>query len=180
LNGAAPPAAAPQPGCPVYIAGSGWECFDRFEYSATDPIANTWKNLAPPAGNPCGQPTGNSALTGDIELLAFEKYVASKLRISCVDIGNHIVYLTGSALVDASLNTAQGFIPTHRYLVENVEDELTQPGQWFLDRSATPRTLTYLANPGDNPNTDAVIVPQLPQVLVAFDLQYVTFQGLTF
>ena len=40
--------------------------------------------------------------------------------------------------------------------------------------------LTYLANPGENPNTDTVIVPQLPQVLVASNLQYVTFQGLTF
>ena len=58
-----------------------------------------------------------------------------------------------------------------------MEDELTQPGQWFLDRSTTPWTLTYLANPGENPNTDTVIVPQLTQFLVASNLQYVTFQG---
>ncbi len=64
--------------------------------------------------------------------------------------------------------------------MENVQDALTQPGQWFLDRSTTPWTLTYLANAGENPNTDTVIIPQLPQVLVASNLQYVTFQGLTF
>jgi len=180
LNAAAPPAAAPNPNCSVYVSGSGWECFDRFQYAATDPISSAWKNLAPAAGNSCGEPTGNQALIGDIELLAFEKYTASKLRISCVDAANHLVYLTGSVLVDASLHTAQGFIATHRYLVENVQDELTQAGQWFLDRSTSPWTLTYLANPGENPDTDTVIIPQRTEVLVASDLQYVTFQGLTF
>ncbi|HTR02694.1 MAG TPA: right-handed parallel beta-helix repeat-containing protein, partial [Thermoanaerobaculia bacterium] len=76
--------------------------------------------------------------------------------------------------------TEGGFIAGNRYLVENVPSELTQPGQWFLDRSATPWTLTYLAAAGENPNTDLVVVPQLPQVLVASNLQYVTFRGLTF
>jgi hypothetical protein len=180
LNAPAPPAAAPNANCAVYIAGSGWECFDRFKYAATDPIVNTWKNLAPATGNACGQPAGNPSLTGDIELLDFEKYTASKLRISCVDATNHIVYLTGPALADPSLYTAHGFIPTHRYLVENIQDELNQAGQWFLDRSTAPWTITYLANPGENPNTDTVIIPQLTGVLVTSNLRYVTFQGLTF
>jgi len=68
----------------------------------------------------------------------------------------------------------------HRYVVENIKNELTQPGQWFLDRSKTPWTLTYLANTGENPPTDTVIVPQSTQVLVATGLQWVTFQGITF
>lgn len=51
-------------------------------------------------------------------------------------------------------------------------------GSWTS--STTPWTLTYLANPGENPNADAVIAPQLTEVLVASNLQYVTFQGLTF
>ncbi len=95
LKGAAPPAAAPNANCSVYIAGSGWECFDRFQYSKADPIVNTWKNLAPAAGNPCGQPAGNPALAGDIELLVFEQFSTSKLRISCIDTANQILYLTG-------------------------------------------------------------------------------------
>jgi hypothetical protein len=68
----------------------------------------------------------------------------------------------------------------HRYIVENLKDSLTQAGQWFLDRSKSPWTLTYLANSGEDPATDAVIVPQATQLLVANYLQYVTFQGLTF
>jgi uncharacterized protein (TIGR03437 family) len=180
LNAPAPPAVAPDPNCSVYFAGSGWECYDRFQFQATDPIVSTWKNLAPPAGNHCGQPAGNTALAGDIELVNFEQYSVSKLRLSCVDTAHHIVYLTGDTATEADHPVAHGFIPNHRYLIENVQDDLTQPGQWFLDRSATPWTLTYLANPGENPNTDSVIVPQLTQVLVASNLQYVTFQGLTF
>jgi uncharacterized protein (TIGR03437 family) len=180
LNAPGPPAKAPDPNCSVYFSGSGWECYDRFQYNPADPLVNTWKNLAPPPGNHCAQPSGNLALVGDIELVNFEQYSVSKLRISCVDTANKIVYLTGVTATEADHPTAHGYLPNHRYLVENVQDQLTQPGQWFLDRSATPWTLTYLANPGENPNTDTVVVPQLVQVLVASSLHYVTFQGLTF
>jgi hypothetical protein len=162
------------------LPGNSWECFDRFQYNSTDPIANTWKNLAPPAGNPCGQPAGNAAVVGDIEVLDFEQFSTSKLRVSCVDAANQIVYLTGPTAISQVNASEVGFITGNRYLVENVQDDLTQPGQWFLDRSMTPWTLTYLANSGENPNNDTVIVPQLAQVLVASNLQYVTLQGLTF
>jgi uncharacterized protein (TIGR03437 family) len=180
LNAPAPPAAAPETNCSVYFAGSGWECYDRFQFQTADPIVSTWKNLAPPAGNPCGQPAGNSNQVGDIELVNFEQYSVSKLRFSCVDTAHHIAYLTGATATEEDHPSAHGFIANHRYLIDNVQDQFTQPGQWFLDRSASPWTLTYLANPGENPNTDAVIVPQLAQVLVASHLQYVTLQGLTF
>ena len=175
-----PPAAAPNSNCAIYITGSGWECFDRFQYSATDPIVGTWKNFVPSAANPCGQPAGNAAIAGDIEVLDFEQFSTSKLRISCIDTTNQIVYLTGPTGMSQNHASESGFIAGNRYLVDNVQDALTQPGQWFLDHSSTPWTLTYLANSGENPNTDLVIVPQLPQVLVAWNLEYVTFQGLTF
>jgi uncharacterized protein (TIGR03437 family) len=177
LNAPGPPAKAPEANCSSYVTGSGWECFDRFQFDPADPIAGTWKNLAPPSGNPCAQPPGNPSLAGDIEVLDFEQFVASKLRLSCVDTARHLVYLTGPTVQASGRN---GFIPGHRYLVENVQDALTQPGQWFLDRSTNPWTLTYLAAPGENPNSDTVVIPQLTQVLTATNLQYVTFQGLTF
>jgi uncharacterized protein (TIGR03437 family) len=180
LNAPPPPAAAPDANCPVYISGSGWECFDRFQYPANDPIAGTWKNLAASAGNPCAQRAGNSAIAGDIEVLIFEQFSTSKLRISCIDTATRTVYLTGPTGISQTHASEEGFIAGNRYLVENVEDELTQPGQWFLDRSSTPWALTYLANPGENPNNDVVMIPQASQLLVATGLQYVTFQGLTF
>jgi hypothetical protein len=180
LNAPPPPAVAPNPNCSVYIPDTGWECFDRFQYSPSDPISGSWKNLAPAAGNPCGQPAGNQSIAGDIEVLDFEQNITSKLRISCIDTTNQIVYMTGPTSIAQNNPGRSGFIAGNRYLVDNVEDDLTLPGQWFLDRSTTPWTLTYLANPGENPNTDLVIVPQISQVLVASGLEYVTFRGLTF
>ncbi len=180
LNGSPPPAAAPDVNCQVYIPNNGWECFDRFQYTAGDPIASTWKNLAPAANNHCLQPAGNPALAGDIAVLDFEQFSTSELRVSCVDTVNHIVYMTGPTAMPQNNASETGFIVGHRYLVENVEDAFMLPGQWFLDRSASPWKLTYLANSGENPNTDNVVVPQLPIVLVASNLQYVTFRGLTF
>jgi hypothetical protein len=171
---------APDPNCGVYVAQQGWECFDRFYYSPGDPIRASWSNLSPPQGNPCGAPS-NAYPTGDIALYSFELMGTSKMLIDCIDATNQIIYLTGPTQMNA---TTSGFVTGHRYLVENVEDVLTQPGQWFLDRSSAPWTLSYLPNAGENPNTNTVIVPQMPaatpQVLIAANLQNVTFQGLTF
>ncbi|MFY9980124.1 MAG: Ig-like domain repeat protein [Candidatus Sulfotelmatobacter sp.] len=179
LNGAPPPSPPPDPNCSVYVNGSGWECFDRFQYSPSDPISGTWKNLAPPAGNPCGQAAGNANLVGDIQVIDFEVWTVSRLRISCIDTANQIIYMTGPTST-AYEPAVHGFLPNHRYLVENIQDQLQEPGQWFLDRSGTPWVLTYLANPGEDPKTDLVVIPQATQVLVASQLQYVTFQGLSF
>lgn len=188
--------------CPSYAItnkGKGVpnECFDRFYYcdaspGATasrcdqSPITNTWANLTPPSSNnPCAgsQPAGNGAPLGDIQLLDFEQFSTSKLLIKCIDTTNGIIYLTGPTAIPGKNNyTEAGFIVGHRYLIENVKDALTQPGQWFLDRSTSPWILTYLANTGEDPssNNNSIVVPQLQQVMVANNLQYVTFRGLTF
>jgi hypothetical protein len=156
---------APDPNCTVYMAGLGWECFDRFQYTATDPISSSWTNLNSPYPQ------------GDIELYDFQKWSTAELRIKSIDTESNIIYLTGPTIQQ---DYYYGFIVGHRYLVENIKNELTQPGQWFLDRSSSPWVLTYLANTGENPPTDTIIVPQSKQVLVATGLQWVTFQGITF
>ena len=151
--------------CSVNVPGKGWECFDRFEYTAGDPISSNWQNLNSPYP------------TGDIEVQVFEKWVASKLRIKSIDTNAHIVYLTGPT---TQIDFYYGIMQNHRYIVENLKDAFTQPGQWFLDRSKNPWTLNYIANAGENPPTDTVIVPQTTQVLIGNSLEYVTFQGITF
>jgi len=153
------------PNCSVSISGKGYECFDRFYYTASDPISANWQNLNSPYPQ------------GDIEVYDFEKWSVPELRVKSIDTRNHIIYFTGPTL---QMDFFHGFIAGHRYLVENVKDELTQPGQWFLDRSKSPWTLTYLSNSNENPPTDSIIVPQATQLLVAQNLQYVTFQGITF
>jgi hypothetical protein len=139
------------------------QCFDRFQYDAADPIKATWENLRAPYPE------------GDIELYEFEKWTVPKLRIKSIDAQQQIVYLTGPT---ERIPGITGFFPQHRYIVENVKDAFVEPGQWFLDRSKSPWTLSYLARPGENPNSDFVIIPQQPQVLVAQSLEWVTFRGL--
>jgi hypothetical protein len=164
LSGSPPPASPPSPNCSIYVSGSGWECFDRFYFNPGD-LSSIWTNLNPPYP------------TGDIELVDFEWWSAPKMRISSIDSTNNICYLTGPT---EQVAEQHGYILDHRYIVENVEDLLTQGGQWFLNRSAVPWTLTYIANPGENPPTDTVVIPQSSQVMTATGLQYVTFQGLQF
>ncbi len=165
LSGSAPPAAAPDPNCSVYVSGQGWECFDRFQYESSDPISDSWTNLGAPYP------------PGDIELLDFEQWSVPVLRIASIDTSSQIIYLTGPTLT--STLGHHGFLTQHRYLIQNLKNAFNQPGQWFLDRSTTPWILNYLANAGENPNTAKVIVPQSPQLIVATGLQWVTFQGLT-
>jgi hypothetical protein len=156
-------------------------CVDRFYYDPNDPISSTWQNLTAPSDLPSPTCKGNPASTapvGDIELVDFEKFEVARLRINCVDTTNHIVYLTGPTGFDSNHPTAHGFLPTHRYLIENVKDSLGVAGQWFLDQSTW--TVTYLSSQTDNPNNATVIIPQQAQLLVATNLQNVTFQGLTF
>ena len=160
---------SPNTNCSVQVSGHGYECFDRFYYSGSD-VASTYHSLA----------------LGDVEILDFEKWTMSRMRLQSVDTANRIAYLTGPTFQQDALS---GFIAGHRYLIENVKEALTTPGQWYVDRCTNPPactssngtwTLTYLAQPGENPATDQVIIPQQTQLIIAAGLQYVTFQGLNF
>jgi len=71
-----------------------------------------------------------------------------------------------------------GFIPGHRFLLENVKEALKVPGQFYLDRPTS--VLTYLPKAGESMSAATVVAPRLQKVLVANNLSYVTFQGLTF
>jgi len=147
---------AQSPNCQLAVTG-GYECFDRFHFKPGD-LQAAYHNI------------------GDVEVYDFEKWTVSRLRLQSVDTANHIAILSGPALQDS--NT--GFLPGHRYLLENVQEALSQPGEWYLDRATTPMTLTYLAAPGEDMAQATVVAPQIAQVLVASDLQYVTFRGLSF
>lgn len=150
---------------------------DRFYYDSKDPISTNWSNYAPAAGNRCGQTPGPLALQGEIEILDFELWDLSRQRISCIDTTKHIIYLTGTT----TTGYAHGYIASHRYLIENVKDDLGVPGQWYLDRSlAGAWVLRYLAHLGERPNSDTVVIPQQSQILTGNSLQYRNFFGLTF
>ena len=144
--------------CRVFVQKEGgYICFDRFRFRS-------------------GDLQGNYANINDVEVDDFEKWTMSKLRLKEVDTSAKVAYLTGPTYRDMN----NGFIRGHRYLLENVKEALSQPGEWYLDRSSSPWQLIYLARPGESPDKDVVIVPQLPELVVGDRLSYVTFKGITF
>jgi len=137
--------------------GDGYRCSDRFSFTSGN-LLPTYSNIT------------------DVEIVNFEDWTVSRMRLQSVDTNTKIAYLTGNT----ESGQFFGFLPGHRYLVQNAEESFSQPGQWYLNRGSTPWTLEYRAMTGENPNTDEVIVPQQPQILVAHELEYVTFNNLGF
>jgi hypothetical protein len=188
----------------------GTKCLDRFVYSASspDPITN-WINLngAPtgPPGAPC-QATTNPYPVGDIGLTHVDAWTVDAMRVGCVDTTNQIIYLNAAAKGNSSLPNFFGPAVGHRYIIENTKDAFNaagvagQTGLWFLDRSSANASpvLYYLASPGESPNSDLVVIPQLggqfPQMvgssesndyvgaslISASNLSHVTFKGINF
>jgi hypothetical protein len=201
-------------GCPSSSdGGSESKCLDRFEYDPNETTITNWINLNGTviSSQPC-QPS-NSYPAGDVALTLFDSWTVDAMRINCVDTTDHIIYLIGATQGDSGdfmHYSYYGPTPGHRYVVENTLDAFRaafktgQTGLWFLDRSTSPPVLNYIANADENPNTDAVVIPQLPfpsqltnqfpqqtngqeandfiggSLIWATNLSYVTFSGITF
>jgi hypothetical protein len=192
------------------------KCLDRFVYSNTsggDPIT-AWANLN---GSYSGTPAipcnngSNSYPPGDVELTLIDAWSVDVMRVSCVDTVDHVIFLSGSTkgggtVASADVNYSHlGPTIGHRYMIENTWDAFNAAltptssqygitGIWFLDRRAAPWVLNYIANQGENPATDSIVIPQLggaipgapatdyvgASLVSATNLNYVTFQGISF
>jgi hypothetical protein len=86
--------------------------FDRFQFAEGD-IRGDWHDRS------------------HIDVLCFQSWTMARMRIADVDESNRIV-----RFVSPTLSTAGFFALTkgYRYLVENVREALTEPGEWSLDR----------------------------------------------
>ncbi len=134
---------------------------DRFRFAAGD-IHPDWHNLA------------------DVEVITFHPWFTSNLRIESVDAKDRLVTFTGRTRTDASYGQLKAKL---RYLVENVQEELKTPGQWYLDRPTGQ--LTYLPLPHEQLSPAPVVAPRLDKLVVLdgnpdAPVQFVTFRGLTF
>jgi hypothetical protein len=86
---------------------------DRFAFRAGD-INPSWHNI------------------GDVEFLMMQIWTMARMRAANIDTQNNTVTFTGQT------RTAQwygAFPKGHRYIVENVQEALREPGQWYLDRT---------------------------------------------
>jgi parallel beta-helix repeat protein len=121
------------------------------------------------------------AEAADVEIHIFQssscrafKEIVSLVK---VDPQSHLVTIGGKECVTPIL-------PGDRYFVENVLDELDQPGEWYLDRQAG--RLFYWPLP-DSSEPAEVIAPVLGRVIEVLDdaasgkpVQYLRFSGLAF
>jgi hypothetical protein len=184
------------------------KCLDRFYYNPSDPITN-WINLngtytGIPNGTgfngPCEATTGSNYPEGDVGLTLTDAWTVDAMRVACLDTSKNVVFLIGPAKGNPGTYNYFGPANGHRYMVENVKDAFNaahaagQTGIWFLDRSSASPVLYYIANQGENPNQDSVVIPQLGgqfpiqeagdyiggSLISATNLKYVTFENITF
>lgn len=147
-------------GLPASFAGKR-RGFDRFRFSGSD-LQPTWANLR------------------DVEAIIFHQWNISRLRIESIDPNSHTVNFTGPT---EGREFAAG--DRSRYLVENVKESLSEPGEWYLDRATGE--LIYLPMPGETPENTVIIAPRLAR-LVEFRadtrrqrwVEHLEFHGLTF
>jgi hypothetical protein len=178
------------------------KCLDRFYYNPSDPITN-WLNLnGTYTGNPASpcQSSTNPYPVGDIGIMLFDAWTVDDMRVGCLDTSQGVLFLNNATKGNTKQYDTFGPTAGHRYVVENTKDAFQaaytagQTGLWFLDRSTTQPILYYIANTGENPNLDTVVIPQLGgqfpvsgasdyvggSLISATNLSYVTFQGITF
>jgi len=136
---------------------------DRFKYAAEE-IRPDWANLR------------------DVEVLAFQTWTMARMRVDSVDTPNRVVNFTGRT---RSLQWYSAFQKGNRFLVENVKEALSQPGQWYLDRPSG--VLTYIPMPGEDPTSTEIIAPKTDALLRLKGniqerkwVERVVFRGLTF
>jgi len=117
----------------------------------------------------------------DVEVMVFQQWSASRMRIASIDAQERVVTFTGQTRTTGWWGS---FPQGHRFLVINVRESLSEPGEWYLDRP-TGR-LTYVPRPGESPDRSVVIAPRLDQLVVfAADgrdgrwVEHVHLRGLT-
>jgi hypothetical protein len=121
--------------------GFDWEKGpDHAEYAEGD-ISPAWKNIA------------------DVKIVAQQLWFEMHFRIKSIDAAQRAVHFHArglGSLVDEKKEFA-------RYYVENAMEGLSEPGEWYLDRSTG--TLYYLPMSDEDITTAEAIAPVLEKVL---------------
>lgn len=116
----------------------------------------------------------------DVEVVALHMWSSSRLFIDRVDTEKNIVEFTG--MPTFAIDQVGAHAP---YYVENVQEALSEPGQWYLDRGTG--VLTYLPLDGEELRDARLVAPFLSRVVVLEGdcdagrfVNHLEFRGLTF
>ncbi|MBC2603257.1 right-handed parallel beta-helix repeat-containing protein [Puniceicoccus vermicola] len=95
----------------------------------------------------------------EVELVAYQLWFDTHHRIQSVDETRNVVHFRQPSL--GSLLEQSG--EPARYRLINVFEALSEPGEWYLDR--TTGRLTYLPMPGETVENTKVVAPRLSECL---------------
>ena len=137
--------------------------YDRFQYAEGD-VDPAWTDL------------------DDTEFVCFHLWGVSRLRPRSVDAGSRVATFTGPT---AAATYWSGLAKGWRYLIDNVADALSDPGEWYLDRRSG--TLTYIPLPGEDPTAAEVIAPRIETLVrlrgdptLGVWVEHLSFRGISF
>lgn len=95
-----------------------------------------------------------------IETLCFQIWGMARFRVAEIDEPNRVVRLLGDT---HSTEPYVALSKGKRYLIENVREALSDPGEWYLDRKSG--ALTYIPEPGETPDKTVVVAPRLEHLV---------------
>jgi len=98
---------------------------------------------------------------GDVTVDCFHIWCDSQMRIASIDPAKRIVTFTGPT---RGTRYYTSYAKGGRYLVVNVKEALSEPGEWYLDRSTGQ--LSYLPKPGEKPGEAVVVAPRIEQLVL--------------
>lgn len=115
----------------------------------------------------------------DVEVVVLHVWSSSRLLVQKVDTATNIVTFTGMPTFAVNQDGLQP------YFIENVKQELDEPGEWYLDRPTG--ALTYLPHAAESLANTRVLVPRLVKLMTLTGdygkgslAEYLTFDRLAF
>ena len=111
----------------------------------------------------------------DIEILAFHVWSMSRIPLASVDEKERVATLTGRTYGTPSYaDLSKG----RKYIVENVREALTDPGEWYLEKASG--VLLYIPQRGEQREKAEIIAPRLEKLLTIDGANHIQWRGLTF
>lgn len=129
-----------------------------------------------------GDIPGNLGRPDEVEVLVFHNWFMSRMRIAGIDRERRVVFFTGPTANKAYwADLSRG----RRYILENVREELRDPGQWHLD--AELAVVAYVPMKKERKNEIDAVAPRLKELVVLKGdvegrkwVEHLSFRGLVF
>jgi len=111
--------------------------------------------------SPGDLPTPDTPHLDEVELVVYASWQASRRQVAAIHPANHTVVMQNGCSIQFQYpNTGR------RFYAENYLAAADSPGEWFLDRHASPPTVYYFAASGTDPNKGNFVAPVVKGDLV--------------